>query len=560
VIAALRLLLASATDAETGERGYIITGQEDYLEPYQSAMQNVSRALGELRRLTADDPVQQRRLGLLDPLLAERLAVLKQGIEVRRQGFLAAQAVVLNGRGKQLHDRIRGAVAEMEATEHALLLEREAVERQASTLARIVIIGGSMLAVVVVASALFVIGQAFMATRRAETALQESRDQLDARVKQRTSELARANESLRDSEARFRALVTASSDVVYRMSPDWSEMRQLRGREFLADTETPSGTWLQKYIHPDDQSRVMAVINEAIRTQLVFELEHRVLRVDGSLGWTFSRAVPLKDANGEITEWFGAATDITERKRAEEALALKAQELARSNADLEQFAYVASHDLKEPLRAVGGCVRLLQRRYGGKLDDRADEFIHHAIDGATRMEGLIDGLLAFSRVGTRGGKFEAVECEKALDTALRNLAVAIQESDAVVSQDPLPTVSADASQMVSLFQNLIGNALKFRRVAPPRIHVRAQSDGTHWRFAVRDNGIGIDSQYFGRIFGIFQRLHTRREYPGTGIGLAICKKIVERHGGRIWVESAAGEGTTFYFTLEGAETSQEVES
>jgi len=248
-----------------------------------------------------------------------------------------------------------------------------------------------------------------------------------------------------------------------------------------------------------------------------------------------------------------AISDITERKRAEEALARKMEELARSNADLEQFAYVASHDLKEPLRAVSGGVQLLQRRYEGQLDERAGEFIALAIDGTSRMERMIEGLLAFSRVGTRGGKFEPVDGAKVLTAALQNLQAAIQESGAVVTQDPLPTVNADAVQLLSLFQNLIGNALKFRRTEPPRIHVGAQWSDGNWRFSVRDNGIGIESQYFERVFGVFQRLHTRREYPGTGIGLAICKKIVERHGGRIWVESMPGEGSTFYFTLADAQ-------
>jgi light-regulated signal transduction histidine kinase (bacteriophytochrome) len=222
---------------------------------------------------------------------------------------------------------------------------------------------------------------------------------------------------------------------------------------------------------------------------------------------------------------------------------------------------VASHDLKEPLRAVSGCVQLLRNRYQGKLDESADELIAHATDGAARMEKLIDGLLAYSRIATRGGKFETVECSKVLHMALLNLAAAIQESGGVVTQDPLPAVNGDPQQLVSLFQNLVGNALKFRKVSPPHVHLGAERNGTDWRFSVRDNGIGIDSQYFERIFGVFQRLHTRSEYPGTGIGLAVCKKIVERHGGKIWVESLPGEGTTFYFSLPGAkERQQERES
>jgi PAS domain S-box-containing protein len=245
--------------------------------------------------------------------------------------------------------------------------------------------------------------------------------------------------------------------------------------------------------------------------------------------------------------------EIAERKRVEEELALTVKELARSNGDLEQFAYAASHDLKEPLRAVSGCVQLLQRRFAGKLDERGDEYIAHAVDGAARMENLIDSLLAYSRVGTRGARFEAIEGAAVLDAALKNLTAAIQESGAVIRLDTLPTVLGDATQLVLVFQNLISNALKFCNQPPPRIHVSAERDGAQWRFSIRDNGIGIDPQSFERIFGVFQRLHTRAEYPGTGIGLAICKKIVERHGGRIWLESAPGKGSTFYFTVPEAQ-------
>jgi PAS domain S-box-containing protein len=256
---------------------------------------------------------------------------------------------------------------------------------------------------------------------------------------------------------------------------------------------------------------------------------------------------PIRTNDG--THVLAAIVDITERKHAEAELRRTAEELTRSNKELAQFAYVASHDLQEPLRAVAGCVELLRHRYQGQLDATADELVTHAVDGAKRMQTLINDLLAYSRLETRGSTFADVDCNEALGIALANLEVAIREAGAVVTNDPLPTVVGDRTQLAQLLQNLVGNALKFRSDRPPKVHVGAEARDGEWVFRVTDNGIGIEPQYFERIFEIFQRLHTQRRYPGTGMGLAICKKIVDRHEGRIWVESTPGEGSTFWFTV-----------
>ena len=234
---------------------------------------------------------------------------------------------------------------------------------------------------------------------------------------------------------------------------------------------------------------------------------------------------------------------------ANEQLHQKTEDLIRSNKELEQFAYVASHDLQEPLRMVTSYVQLLSQRYKNKLDQDANEFIDFAANGATRMYQLINDLLAYSRVGTRGNPFELVDCEEVFHKSVNNLKVAMEESGADVTHDPLPKTVADFLQLEQLFQNLIGNGIKFRGEESPRVHISARPNGGHWVFSVRDNGIGIAPEYKERIFVIFQRLHGLDKYPGTGIGLAICKKIVERHGGRIWVESELRKGATFYFTL-----------
>jgi DNA-binding LacI/PurR family transcriptional regulator/signal transduction histidine kinase len=253
---------------------------------------------------------------------------------------------------------------------------------------------------------------------------------------------------------------------------------------------------------------------------------------------------------GQLSTALKGALVLQEHKQAEEALARQAQELARSNAELEQFAYVASHDLQEPLRMVKSYLQLIERRYEGQLDEDADDFIAFAVDGAERMQALINDLLQYSRVTTHGKPFAPTDCAAVLDHALDNLKVTIEESGAVVTHDSLPTVLADDVQLTQLLQNLIGNAIKFHKPdTPPQVHVGVARKDGEWLFSVQDNGISIAPEHFERIFMIFQRLHTQEEYEGTGIGLAVCKRIVERHGGRIWVESEPGKGSTFYFTI-----------
>ena len=255
------------------------------------------------------------------------------------------------------------------------------------------------------------------------------------------------------------------------------------------------------------------------------------------------RTAELNDSNRQLT------LEIDVRKQVEEKLTRAMAELARSNTELEQFAYVTSHDLQEPLRMVSSFVQLLAKRYKGKLDQDADDFINYAVDGVTRMQGLIKDILAYSRVGSRGKEFKSISSEVVLAHALSNLKTGIEQSGAVVTRDPLPVVTGDNSQLVQLFQNLIGNAIKFHKEGAPRIHVSAHQQGNEWVFSVADTGIGIAPESFARIFLIFQRLNDRKQYPGIGIGLAICKKVVERHGGEIWAKSEPGMGSTFYFTL-----------
>ncbi|MEA1905913.1 MAG: ATP-binding protein, partial [Euryarchaeota archaeon] len=299
-------------------------------------------------------------------------------------------------------------------------------------------------------------------------------------------------------------------------------------------------------IHPDDLDATVGTWQKAWRSKVAYDDDFRLNGVEGGYRSFHSHAVPIYSENGNFQHYQGYNIDTTKQKEAETKLAQTVTDLMRSNAELEQFAYVASHDLQEPLRMVSSYVQLLKRRYAGKLDSDADDFIGFAVDGAKRMQTLIQDLLIYSRVGTRGKPFEPTNCENVLSQALMNLKVTIDENDAVVTHDPLPTVAADSSQLAQIFQNLIGNAIKFRGEDVPRVHVAAERKEGEWLFSVADNGIGIEKEFFERIFVIFQRLHNMDEYSGTGIGLAVCKKIVERHDGRMWVESEQGKGATFY--------------
>jgi light-regulated signal transduction histidine kinase (bacteriophytochrome) len=256
---------------------------------------------------------------------------------------------------------------------------------------------------------------------------------------------------------------------------------------------------------------------------------------------------PIQTPQGTLV--LSAIVDITERKRNEEILAQQTRELARSNAELEQFAYVASHDLQEPLRTVASYTQLLDRRYGDRLEPEARTYIAFARQGAMRMQSLIEALLTYSRVGTRPREIGPTDAGAAVDAALADLKRSIDEAGAEIRRGPLPIIQADSAQLAELFQNLIGNAIKFRLEDPPRVEIAARRAGSEWIFSVADNGIGIDPAYFDRIFQVFQRLHGLEAYPGTGIGLAVSKRIVDRLGGRIWVESAPGKGSTFYFSV-----------
>lgn len=412
-------LLIVAVDAETGQRGFIITGDDSYLQPYRDSDAAIQRGVRELRHLTSDNPTQQRNLDRLEPLLATRLSETRDSINLRKQeGLAAGVRSIQDGAGKQTMDRIRAVLGDMTDEEHRLRTIRMKEADASARRSQSVIVAGNTIAFLFLFFAGLLIYQEMARRRGAEEKVLELNADLEERVEHRTAEL-----------------------------------------------------------------------NE------------------------------------------------------------RTQDLARSNAELQQFAYVASHDLQEPLRMVASFTQLLARRYNDKLGDDAREFIHYAVDGATRLQTLISDLLSYSRVGTHAKPLELTQCDEVLDRVLLNLKLAVRDAGAIITRDPLPPVMADEVQLGQLFQNLLTNAMKFRGEKSPRIQISAVQEGSVWKISVRDNGIGIAPEHADRIWVIFQRLHTKTEYAGTGIGLAICKKIAERHGGTIWVEPSPGGGSTFTFTI-----------
>jgi PAS domain S-box-containing protein len=362
----------------------------------------------------------------------------------------------------------------------------------------------------------------------------------------------RAEDALRESEERFRRTFELAGSGVAHIGLDRRFLRVNRRLcEILGYSEAELlGLTGREISHPEDRDVINAQRPRLYAGELdAVRVEKRYLRKDDTSVWVAFTMTVERDAAGQALYEIAIFDDITQRKQAEAALRGAHDELERSNAELEQFAYVASHDLQEPLRMVASYTQLLGRRYGDRLEGDAKEFMAFIVDGAARMKQLIEDLLAYSRVGTRGKEFRPVKLDAVVERARINLRAALEESGAQLDCDPLPEVEGDELQLTQLMQNLIGNAIKFRGKATPRVEVSCFEKENEFVIAVQDNGIGIEAQYFERIFMVFQRLHDKGQYPGTGIGLAICKKVVDRHGGRMWVESSTGGGSRFLFTL-----------
>jgi PAS domain S-box-containing protein len=355
-------------------------------------------------------------------------------------------------------------------------------------------------------------------------------------------------------QARLAAVVESSDDAIISKDLD-GIIRSWNGgaeRIFGYTADEIVGKHISTLAAPDRVDEIPDILDRLRRGERIEHYETKRQTKDGRILTVSLTVSPIRDSSGAIIGASKVARDITERKRQEHALREANSALLRSNGDLQQFAYSASHDLQEPLRMVSLYGQLLQKKFGGKLGAKGDEYIGYTVEGALRMEQLLRDLRMYTQASmSRQEATEDIEAGEILDRALVNLGVAIKESGASITRTDLPRLRMHEFQLEQLFQNLIANAIRYRGSAPPRIHVAAEQQSAGWLFSVQDNGIGIDPEYKEQIFGVFKRLHNTSEYPGTGMGLAICERIVERRGGKIWVESEAGRGSTFYFTIPG---------
>ena len=549
-------------DEETGLPGYLLTGKQEFLQPYLSAqtdlptLQRQADALVGTMSDARPSLLAQDRLSsawgrwaqsaLRDPVAYPRgsatLIAQQQAGKILFDRYRAATARIIRlldqDRQQNFHDGL-AALSRITLAFVALF---------ASAVSLLTLLGWRTMRAVV--GPLHALGHAATAIGRGDLTrpivitgprefAQLGRDMDGMRRRLDAREAA-----LVASEERLRMVIGNAPLILFTLDPDG--VYTMSEGAALAALGRERGDAVGRSVfdvyrdHPD----LLDYTRQALAgTAVTFPSRVRGAVFDNHL-------VPLRDEHGRVISIIGVATDITERARAEAALDESRHELERSNTELALFAYIASHDLQEPLRTIASYLQLLKRRYRGKLDENADDFIDYAVDGATRMSRLIQDGLAYSRVGTRPKEFVPVDFGTLVRETLSDLRARIEETGARIVYDGLPIVWGDNAQLSQLFQNLIGNALKFRRPdAAPEVVVSAERRGDVWTIRVRDNGIGIAPEQAERIFQVFQRLHTREEYEGTGIGLAVCKKIVERHGGRLWVESTPGQGTTFLFTV-----------
>ena len=506
-------LLVDLSRAQSDARGYLMSGDELFSDAFAGAMEDCIVHLAEIRQLLAADP-DGSSPGDLDRVSNDALVWWNQSVNTYDVVRPEAERRARVTHGQFLMDRASETIQKLREDQDRRVAFHAKASRDAVVWTGGVVTAGTLVSLGIFLAAFLAVDRAAAERQVAEAeAATVIRTSLDGFwIQDLTGRILDVNEAL------CRMLGYSRDELL---------------RKSIQEIELPEPS------APDDRAVRMADTGGDR-----FKTRHRckdgtVIDVELSARYVSSLGERL----------FVFARDITREKEWAARLEKAVRDLSVSNKELEQFAYVASHDLQEPLRMVSSYTQLLAERYRDQLDDKARQYIHYAVDGAVRMQRLINDLLLYSRVHSRGSAPVDTDAQAVLDDALANLTAAAGESGAQITHDPLPTIRADATQFLQVFQNLVGNAIKFRGKDPPRIHVSAKEKEREWLFSVRDNGIGIDPQYASRLFVIFQRLHTREEFPGTGIGLALCRRVVERHGGRIWFESEPGEGSTFFFTV-----------
>jgi PAS domain S-box-containing protein len=530
VLENLQDLLIASESIESSYRGFVLTGEQAHFAYYRANILSLERHETAVRNLTVDNPAQQRRISDVERLAAQEIEFVERVIVLRRaQGFEAAADAIRTGPAQLGRGEFLEKIRELQQEELRLLTLRDTDSRRLFEDTRAVLILGTALGLLIAAAAAW-------------------------SVQRDSSRRGLAEKALLESEEKYRGLLEAAPDamVVVNQNGGIVLLNAQTENEFGYHRDELVGENVTNIIPEGFTERLVTdgtrTAAAAVAQQIGMGVELIGRRKDGTEFPIEITLSPLESAQGILVA--AAIRNITRCKQDEKQLLETVEELKRSNHDLQQFANVASHDLQEPLRMVASYTELLAKRYEGRLDADADEFIAYAVDGCNRMKRLIQDLLAYSRAGAIGKAPSKISGETSLNEALSGLRVIIEESGAVVTHDALPAITTDGSQLAVIFQNLVGNAIKYRGVEVPRVHISAQKNGGNvWIFSVRDNGLGIDAQYFEKLFVIFQRLHRQDEFKGTGIGLAICKKIVERLGGKIWVESQLHKGSTFYFYL-----------
>ncbi|MEO5571555.1 MAG: CHASE3 domain-containing protein [Bacteroidia bacterium] len=522
LILTLKDNLAFLLDAETGERGYIITGDTSYLEPYNVALQNIAANQSRLKSLTRDNPLQQKNVDSLTKYSDLKISYTRELILLKSQGKEEdIRLRLISGQGKYFMNRVRSINRSMQSTEEKLFVERKGATEKSIENARVIfILEGLAAALITLFLALTIINEL---NKRAKTEkkLNDSLTEIETIIRNAPNAVIIINDQGLIIKWSLQAEIIfgwKAEEVLNKpmhefiMPPNYREAHHKGFYHFL---RTGEGPILGKTLE----------LSALRKNNIEFPIDLRI-------------SATMVD---EKYLFIAFINDITERK-------LKEMELSRKNQEIEQFAYIASHDLQEPLRTISNFSKLLSQKLQNHSDKEAEEYMGYILNGANRMSVLIFNLLEYSRIGKDRSKI-IIDCDKLLNELLMDMKTTIHESGAKIQVEKLPTVNGYV-YLKSLFQNLISNAIKFKKPeSPPLINISVSSKANEFLFSVSDSGIGIEKEYYQRIFTIFQRLHTRHQYPGTGIGLSLCQKIVEVHGGKIWVQSELGKGTTFYFTI-----------